>query len=114
MARSLTIRQRDGLWSLRAGGAVLGESRAVLELAESGHLPVLYVPRMDIAMQFFEPGERRSVCPLKGRARYHSIITRSTVLRDAAWSYEEPTVEAEALRDHLAFGADRGITLEQL
>ena len=50
MADHITIRKADGTWSVRAGGAVLGESTNALELSEGDYPPVIYLARAGIAM----------------------------------------------------------------
>ena len=40
----ITIRPAQGLWVIRAGGAVLGETRDALELVEDGHSGLLFEP----------------------------------------------------------------------
>ena len=62
---------------VRAGGAVIGESRAALVLEEPGHDPVVYFPRADIGMAFLDPSETRTRCPHKGEARYFHIAAKS-------------------------------------
>ena len=62
----ITIRKAPGKWTVRAGGAVLGESENALELIE-GDLPAtIYFPREDIAMAFLDKSDHRSHCPHKG------------------------------------------------
>ena len=101
--RAIRIREAGDLWVARAGGAVIGETRRAIELAEGDLKPVIYFPRQDVAMAFLEPSGQQTSCPRKGRASYYSIHTKSTVLENAAWSYEAPIGEAEILRDHIAF-----------
>lgn len=113
MADQIKIRKAPGKWVVRAGGAVLGESSDALELSE-GDLPaVIYFPRGDIAMSFLEPSDTRTTCVHKGEASYFSIPTKSTVIVDAAWSYEDPKAGAEAIKGHVAFYADK-VTVEEL
>ena len=50
MADHITIRPAPGNWTVRAGGAVLGESTNALELQEGDYPPVIYFPRYDIAI----------------------------------------------------------------
>ena len=45
----IRIRKAEGKWSVRSGGAVLGESSNALELSEGQLDPVIYFPREDIA-----------------------------------------------------------------
>jgi uncharacterized protein (DUF427 family) len=114
MAKRITIRPAEGKWSVRAGGAVLGESSAALELDEEGHAPVIYFPRGDLAMAFLEPSEKASHCPWKGDARWFSIVTKSTTIPDAAWSYESPVDGAGEIAGHVAFHESDQVTVERI
>ena len=114
MADHIKIRRADGTWVIRAGGAVLGESSNALELTEGSYPFVIYFPREDIAMAFLDKTTKTSTCPWKGEASYYSIVTKSTTLRDAAWSYENPKPGMEAIRNHIAFYATDAVTIERI
>lgn len=114
MGSDIKIRKATGTWVVRAGGAVLGESANALELEEGSLPPVIYFPRSDIAMAFLERTKKSTHCPKKGDASYFSIVTKSTVLADAVWSYETPFSAAAEIKDHLAFYAGDSVTVEQL
>lgn len=114
MADHIKIRKAGGTWVVRAGGAVLGESTEALELAEGSYPPVIYFPRGDIAMAFLEKTEKSTTCPHKGAATYYSIVTKSTVLKDAVWSYEHPKGGVAEIKDHLAFYVGDTVAVEQL
>ncbi|WP_342076191.1 DUF427 domain-containing protein [Yoonia sp. SS1-5] len=103
MANEIKIRPATGTWSVRAGGAVLGESTNALELTEGDYPPVIYFPRADIAMAFLEPSETTSTCPFKGKASYYSIVAKSGPIADAVWSYEDPIAAVAEIKDYLAF-----------
>lgn len=103
MADHIHIRPAPGIWSVRSGGAVIGETKRALELTEGDYPPVIYFPRDDIAMALLEPTATRSSCPWKGEASYFSIVAKSGVIIDAAWSYEAPKEGVEAIAGHLAF-----------
>ena len=109
----ITIRPAAGLWVIRAGGAVLGETRDALELLEDGHDPVIYFPRADAGEAFLEPTGKTTTCPHKGEATYYSIIAKSGPIENAAWSYEDPLPEVDAIRGRIAFHADKA-TVERL
>lgn len=113
MADHIRIRKAPGTWVVRAGGAILGESRRALELTEGGYAPVIYFPRADIAMAMLDRTDRASFCPWKGQASYFSIATPAEVLENAVWSYETPNDGMEAIAGHLAFYTDR-VTVERL
>lgn len=110
----ITIHKAPGTWSVRAGGAVLGESRNALVLSE-GDLPdVIYFPREDIAMAFLDATDHTTYCPHKGDASYFSIVTKSRTLDNAGWSYETPKEDVARIKDHLAFYDSDAVTVEEI
>ncbi len=114
MSDHIKIQPAPGTWVVRAGGAVLGESSAALELKEGGNDPVIYFPKSDIAMEFLDVTEKSTTCPHKGDATHYSIVTKSTVLQDAGWSYDTPKEAVAVIAEgHLAFYPDK-VTVEQL
>lgn len=110
----ITIRKAEGTWTVRAGGAVLGESRDALELSEGDYPAVIYFPRGDIAMAFLDQTDHSSHCPKKGDATYFSIVTKSTTLENAAWSYEAPLEAVSRIAGHIAFYATDFVTVERV
>ncbi|MEJ6402611.1 DUF427 domain-containing protein [Yoonia sp. 2307UL14-13] len=103
MVDHIKIRPASGNWTVRAGGAVLAETTQALELVEGDYPAVTYFPRADIAMAFLEPSETTSTCPHKGTATYYSIAAKSGLIKDAAWSYEDPKDGVAQIKGHLAF-----------
>lgn len=114
MPDDITIQPAEGTWVVRAGGAVLGESSAVLRLSEDGHDPVIYFPKSDIAMEFLDVSDKDTTCPHKGDATHYSIVTKSTVLEDAAWSYEMPLDSVAKIAGHIAFYDRDDVAVEQI
>ena len=114
MAEHITIRKAPGTWTIRAGGAVLGESRNALELSEGGYAPVIYFPREDVAMAFLARSDKTSHCPHKGAATYYSVVTKSTTINNAAWSYESPEKGVERINNFVAFYNGAGVTVEEI
>ncbi|WP_116133855.1 DUF427 domain-containing protein [Tropicimonas sp. IMCC34043] len=115
MVYHIKIRRAGGTWVVRAGGAVLAESHDALELIEGEMKPVIYFPREDIAMAFLERSEQTTHSRHMGDANYYAISTKSDMLSNAAWSYENPAEGIERIKDHIAFYTNNGqITLEQL
>jgi len=111
MADHIRITKAPGTWVVRAGGAVLGESTVALELQEGSREPVIYFPRDALAMAFLDRTSTETRCPHKGTATYYSIVTKSTRIEDAGWSYEAPIDGMERIAMHLAFDTDR-VTVE--
>ena len=114
MADHIKIRDAEGTWSVRAGGAILGESARALELSEGDYPAVIYFPREDIATAFLDASSKTSHCPWKGDASYFSIVTKSTTIRDAVWSYEDPKQEVSQIKGYLAFYTGDQVTVEQI
>ncbi len=114
MANHIRITRAPGRWSVRAGGAVLGESDNALELTEGDYPPVIYFPRGDIAMAFLDRTEKTTHCPHKGDANYFSVVTKSTTLENAVWTYESPKDDVDRIKDYLAFHTGDGITVEKI
>ena len=110
----IKIRKAEGTWVVRAGGAVLAESKNALELSEAGHEDVIYFPRDDIAMAFLDDSAHSTHCPHKGDASYFSIVTKSQTLENAAWSYEDPIESAARIKGHVAFQHGDYVTVERL
>jgi uncharacterized protein (DUF427 family) len=113
MADHIRIRRADGTWVIRAGGAVLGESRNALELSEGNREPVIYIPRENVAMAFLEPSATRTTSPHIGEASYFGIVAKSGLIPDAVWCYEVPNPGLERIAGHLAFDPQT-VTVERL
>lgn len=114
MAPDISIRPATGTWTVRAGGAVIGETNAALALSEKGHKDVIYFPREDLAMAFLEPTDHSTHCPRKGDASYFSVVTKSTTLDNVAWSYEAPFDQAAGIAGHVAFFQSDTVTVEEI
>ncbi|MFZ5962237.1 DUF427 domain-containing protein [Thalassococcus sp. BH17M4-6] len=114
MADHIKIRNAEGTWVVRAGGAVLGESNDALELTEGDYPYVIYFPRSDIAMALLDRTDHTTECPHKGTATYFTIASRSRTYENAVWSYENPKEAVAAIKDHLAFYVQDGVTVEQV
>ncbi|WP_322866288.1 DUF427 domain-containing protein [Aquicoccus sp. G2-2] len=114
MAPKITVTAAPGTWVVRAGGAVLGESKAALELTEGDYPPVIYFPRKDIAMAFLDDSAHRTTCPWKGEAHYFSIVTKSKTIENAVWSYQTPSDAVAEIKDHLAFYASDEVAIERV
>ena len=84
-------------------GRAIASSDAALELREHTYPPVLYIPRADADMAFFERTAHSTHCPYKGDANYFSLQDGRARDDNAVWAYETPLPEAATLKEHLAF-----------
>lgn len=113
MSDHIKIRPAQGTWVVRAAGAVLGETSDALELTEGDYPPVIYFPRKDVSMAFFDKSATTSVCPFKGTATYYDLEAKSGTFTDAAWSYETPNAALADIGGYLAFFGGK-VAVEQL
>ncbi|MDA7965587.1 DUF427 domain-containing protein [Ruegeria sp.] len=114
MTDHITIRKAPGKWSVRSGGAILGETTGALELLEGDKDPVIYFPRTDIAMAFLDRTDKVTHCPGKGDAAHFSIVNKSSVTENAVWSYEDPIPPVAEIKEYLAFYPIDSVKVEQL
>lgn len=110
----IKIRKLAGNWSIRAAGAVIGETHAALELVEGKYAPVIYIPRADIAMAILEKSEKTTHCPHKGTASYYSVHTKNGPIQDIAWSYEDPLEGVSEIAGHLSFYPHEKLAIENV
>ncbi len=90
-----------------AGGEVIADTERALEMDESYHEPVYYLPRGDVRMDALTPTAHETFCPFKGTASYWSIKTAKGMLENAVWSYQDPLPEVTGIHGYLAFYADK-------
>ncbi len=109
----ITIEPANGTWSVRAQGAVIGETTKALILKEGDYAPVVYVPREDLQMVFFDASDKSTTCPHKGVATYFHLAGKSRRQENVAWSYENPHKSVAAIKGYLAFYQDE-VTVESV
>lgn len=63
----------------------------------------LYFPPDSIRREFFLDSASQTVCPLKGSARYYTIVVDEHENADAAWYYTKPKAGFEKITDYVAF-----------
>ena len=114
MNSEITISAASGKWSIRAGGAVLGETTKAMKLIEGNNRPILYFPKKDLAMAFFERTDQETTCPHKGTLGYYSIVTKSQILENIAWEFITSNLGDLDLLNFIAFVPTSKIIIERL
>ncbi len=105
----ITIEPHHGHVTVRRGSAVIAETDRALELHEAGYPAV---PLADVDRGLLGTSDQHTYCPYKGEASYFDIVAGEGETGDdagagAIWYYPEPYGAVEAIRDHVAFYADR-------
>jgi uncharacterized protein (DUF427 family) len=104
----ITIEPHRGHVTVRRGAAVIAETDWALELHEASYPAVLYVPLADVDRGLLGASDQHTYCPYKGEASYFDIVAGDGETDSGAiWYYPEPYGAVEAIRDHVAFYADR-------
>ncbi len=85
------------------GGETIADTKGAFRVLETSHPPGYYIPPTDVNMSFLREEIRRSFCEWKGQARYWSVVVGDHVAQNAAWSYPEPSLEFQPMKDHIAF-----------
>jgi len=84
-------------------GETIADSMDALVLHETRLPQVYYFPRKDVRIDLLRRTEHRTHCPFKGNASYWTIEVGNQVGENAAWSYDNPLPEAQAIHGHIAF-----------
>jgi uncharacterized protein (DUF427 family) len=84
------------------GGETVIDSRRVMLLHETGHLPVWYFPAEDVRQELLEPTDRSTHCPLKGDVRYWTVRAGGRTAENAVWGYPDPIAGAPDISGYLA------------
>ncbi|MFP4527159.1 MAG: DUF427 domain-containing protein [Candidatus Kapaibacterium sp.] len=79
-------------------GAVLAESDSTVEVENNQ-----YFPPDTINEEYFEKSEKTYQCEWKGKARYYHIVVDGERNENAAWTYPDPTPEAQHIAKYFAF-----------
>ncbi len=88
-------------------GELLAETRRASALFETSLPPRYYIPIEDVRDELLEPSSTRTRCAYKGSASYWSVRVGDRVVEDLVWTYRDPELEAEPIRDLLCFFNER-------
>jgi uncharacterized protein (DUF427 family) len=103
----ITVTPTKGRVTVLVGGKLIADSREALTLQEAAYPPVQYIPRKNVDMTQLQRSAHQTYCPYKGECNYFSIPAGGERLINAVWSYEAPYAAVSAIRDLLAFYAER-------
>jgi uncharacterized protein (DUF427 family) len=98
---------------VRFNGEVVADTKRALELREASYPAVLYIPRTDARLEFYERTRHASHCPYKGDAGYFSLSAGGKRADNAVWSYEAPFPAMAEIAGHVAFYPDR-VSIERV
>ena len=85
---------------------IVAETRDAVRTIETSHPPTYYFPRADVHATLVRSPRTGSMCEWKGAAVYFDVSVGGEVLREAAWSYPQPTAAFASIAGHIAFYAE--------
>jgi uncharacterized protein (DUF427 family) len=103
----ITIEANPSRVTVSVAGRIIAYTRSALTLNEAGHAAVQYIPQKDVDMTLLKRTDHHTYCPYKGDCSYYSIPLGGERSVDAVWTYEAPYAAVAAIKDHVAFYADR-------
>ena len=86
-------------------GTVVAESYSAVSLEGD-----TYFPSWSVRTELLRDSDAEPTKTWKGEARWFDLVLDGEVHRAAAWTLEDPTEDAEHIRDHVAF--KRGVEIE--
>jgi len=99
----LTLKQPHHRVRALFHGHLIADTEHAVILHQDGLPAEVYFPRDDVEMAVLTRADDSAFCPVKGDARYYTLMRDREIIEQAAWSYEGPLPTAEALRDLIAF-----------
>jgi uncharacterized protein (DUF427 family) len=104
----IAVEPWSGHVDVRLGSVVIAETDRALELREATYPAVYYVPIGDVDEQLLARSEQHTWCPYKGEASYFDLTElEGGDLPASVWYYDDPFPAVGAIKDHVAFYADR-------
>jgi uncharacterized protein (DUF427 family) len=88
-------------------GIVVADTRRAVFLFETGLPTRYYIPPEDVRPDILGPSERRTQCPYKGIAAYHTVTIGNERHADLVWYYPDPIDECRKITGLLAFFNER-------
>ncbi len=88
-------------------GETLADSRRPTVLFETPLPDRYYLPREDVRTDLLEPSTKHTVCAYKGHATYWSARVGDELVRDLAWTYEDPLHDAAPVSGLISFFTER-------
>lgn len=88
-------------------GVTVADSRNTIRFLETSHPPTYYFPPEDVDGTLLLQVDGTSYCEWKGSAVYHDLVVGDVRSHRAAWSYPDPVSKFAALKNHVAFFAQR-------
>ena len=88
-------------------GKTIADTHKPILLFETGLPTRYYFPKLDVCIGLLEDSDKVTGCAYKGKAHYYSVKVGNKIVRDIAWYYSYPGIEALKIRGRVAFFNER-------
>jgi uncharacterized protein (DUF427 family) len=85
---------KEAVWN----GTVVAKSDETIVI-EGNH----YFPPDSVKQEYLADSGHHSTCPWKGQASYYDLVVDGEINANAAWTYPDPKVTAQEIKDYVAF-----------
>lgn len=88
-------------------GTPLADTTKALRVLETSQPPAYYIPPADVRFGGLAKSTALSFCEWKGEASYFDLDVPDAKIEQVAWTYTHPRPEYVALKDYVAFYAQK-------
>ncbi len=82
---------------------LIADSKAMMLLRESNHLPLYYIPKKDVQMGCLRPSDHTTPSGLKGEGIFWHVQVGDKIANNAAFTFRHPPGDGPELEDYVAF-----------
>jgi len=82
---------------------LIADSRQMMLLRETNHLPLYYFPKQDVQMNFLIPSDHSTHSDHKGEATFWDVQVGEKNAKNAAFTFRNPTGNDPQLENYIAF-----------
>jgi len=82
---------------------LIAESKKMMLLRESDHLPIYYFPKQDVQMDYLRPSDHTAHSDRKGDGIFWHVQVGDKSAKDAAFTFQNPPGNGLKLEDYIAF-----------
>ena len=86
---------------------LIAESRRMMLLRETNHLPLYYFPKQDVRMDFLQPSDHTAHSDWKGDGVFWHVQVGDRIANNAAFTFRNPPGNGPKLEDYVAFAWDK-------
>ena len=88
---------------VKLGDQAIARSNQAVRVLETASPPTFYIPPSDVDFKLLTLGVGRSFCEWKGAATYWSVAVEGQLIKNAGWSYQNPTRAFATIAGYVSF-----------